>query len=110
MSKSTTTTKTSTTTKKAAAKKPTQLKHDLDGFAGLALTCTSTVSGTTVNLWHNGDSGRSTDKGTWTLECEDHGKEIVVANRREAREQRPNIASWCSGCKAASKRTSRKAA
>lgn len=108
--------KTNTTTKpvakKAAPKKTaasSKLQHNVDGYPGLARTGTSQVSGTTVNLWFNAESKRATDKGPWTLECEDHGKELVVASRREARDQRANITSWCSGCKADAKRSSKAA-
>lgn len=107
------TTTTKTVAKKAAPKATaasSKLQHNVDGYPGLARTGTSQITGTTVNLWFNAESKRATDKGPWTLECEDHGKELVVASRREAREQRANITSWCSGCKAASKRSSSKAA
>jgi len=87
----------------------------IDGYAGLARTVVSRTSGTRLNIWFTEEAPQfkgvaGADAKAWAVECEDHGKSKLCDTRTEARLHREDPASFCPTCKAASKRTSKKAA
>jgi len=102
-----------TPTKKAAPKSSgkSTAKYNVAGYPGLARTVRSRLSGTQLSIWFTAEAPQF--KGAskpWAIECEDHGKSKLCDTRTEARMHREDPVTFCPTCKAAFKRTSKKAA